>query len=145
MSVPAASEARLAHLGVIVRRLEAAEPLYRRLGLPTSRPESFDRESVRMAFVRVDEVQIELLEPVTPEGSLGRFLAARGEGIHHVALEVSDIDKALARARAAGMRPIDQAPRPGAHGTRIAFLHPATAYGVLLELVERPSSRKPPA
>ena len=100
-----------------------------------------------MAFIQVEDAEIELLEPVASEGPLRRFLAARGEGVHHVALEVVDIEQALARAREAGMRPLDHAPRPGALGTWVAFLHPGFAHGVLLELVERPrgqSSGKPP-
>ena len=131
-------KARLAHLGVIVHRLDAAEPFYARLGLSPVRRESLDREHVRIAFLQVADAEIELLEPAGLEGPLGRFLGTRGEGIHHIALEVDDIERALAIATASGMRAIDQAPRPGAHGTRVAFLHPGSAHGILLELVERP-------
>jgi len=131
-------KARLAHLGVIVHRLDAAEPFYARLGLPPARRESLDREHVRFTFLRVADAEIELLEPAGQEGPLSRFLATHGEGIHHIALEVDDIERALAIATASGMRPIDQAPRPGAQGTRVAFLHPGSAHGILLELVERP-------
>lgn len=130
--------ARLAHLGVIVHRLDAAEPFYARLGLSPARRESLERDHVRVTFLRVADAEIELLEPSGLEGPLSRFLATRGEGIHHIALEVDDIERALAIATASGMRAIDQAPRPGAHGTRVAFLHPASAHGILLELVERP-------
>jgi len=138
----AKGKARLAHLGVIVRRLDAAEPFYARLGLSPAPRVSLDREHVRMTFIRVADAEIELLEPAAQEGPLSRFLATRGEGIHHVAIEVDDIERALALATASGMRAIDQVPRPGAHGTRVAFLHPGQAHGVLLELVERP--RHPP-
>jgi len=130
--------ARLAHLGVIVHRLDTAEPFYARLGLSPARRESLDRERVRVTFLPVANAEIELLEPAGPEGPLSRFLAARGEGIHHIAFEVDDIERALAIAVASGMRAIDQVPRPGAHGTRVAFLHPGSAHGILLELVERP-------
>jgi len=130
--------ARLAHLGVIVHRLDTAEPFYARLGLSPARRESLDRERVRVTFLPVADAEIELLEPAGPEGPLSRFLAARGEGIHHIAFEVDDIERALAIAVASGMRAIDQVPRPGAHGTRVAFLHPGSAHGILLELVERP-------
>src|SRR5437660_11050710 len=129
-------KARLAHLGVIVHRLDAAEPFYARLGLSPARRESLDREHVRVTFLRVADAEIELLEPARQEGPLGRFLATHGEGIHHIAFEVDDIERALAIAAASGMRAIDQAPRPGAHGTRVAFLHPGSAHGILLELVE---------
>ncbi|HTD45663.1 MAG TPA: methylmalonyl-CoA epimerase [bacterium] len=130
--------ARLAHLGVIVHRLDTAQPFYARLGLSPARRESLDRERVRVTFLPVADAEIELLEPAGPEGPLSRFLAARGEGIHHIAFEVDDIERALAIAVASGMRAIDQVPRPGAHGTRVAFLHPGSAHGILLELVERP-------
>ncbi|HKV43843.1 MAG TPA: methylmalonyl-CoA epimerase [bacterium] len=137
MSEPGGTEIRLAHLGIAVRRIAAAEALCRRLGLPPSRHETLGREGVRVAFVPVGDGEIELLEPLTAEGPVGRFLEGRGEGIHHLALEVPDIDAALARARAAGMRLIDETPRPGADGSRIAFIHPASTHGVLFELVER--------
>jgi methylmalonyl-CoA/ethylmalonyl-CoA epimerase len=76
------------------------------------------------------------MEPLDPGGALGRFLAARGEGIHHLAFAVPDITAALTRARAAGLRVVDEDPRPGAGGTRVAFLHPSGTHGVLIELVE---------
>jgi len=137
MSEPARGGIRLAHLGIVVRRIEAAEALTRRLGLAAARHETLEREGVRAAFVPVGGSEIELLEPLAAVGPVGRFLAGRGEGIHHVALEVPDIELALARARAAGMRLIDEVPRPGADGSRVAFIHPASAHGVLFELVER--------
>jgi methylmalonyl-CoA epimerase len=137
MSEPARCGIRLAHLGIVVRGIEAAEALTRRLGLPAARHETLEREGVRAAFVTVGGSEIELLEPLTAAGPVGRFLAGRGEGIHHVALEVPDIELALARARAAGMRLIDEFPRPGADGSKVAFIHPTSAHGVLLELVER--------
>jgi methylmalonyl-CoA epimerase len=138
---------RLAHLGVIVRRVDAAAAFYRRLGLPEQARDRFPEEDVRMVFLQVAGAQIELLEPLSPAGPLNRFLIGRGEGIHHLALEVPDIDRALARARAAGIRLIDSTPRRGAHGTRVAFLHPDALHGVLIELVEverGQSSQDPP-
>ena len=138
---------RLAHLGVIVRRIDGAAGFYRRLGLHERAREPFPQENVRIAFIQVAGDQIELLEPLTPTGPLGRFLHERGEGIHHLALEVPDIDRALARARGAGVRLIDATPRRGAHGTRVAFLHPGGFHGVLIELVEvgpeQPSANPP--
>ena len=128
--------ARLGHLGIIVRRYPAAAAFYRRLGLVVGGREAFPRENVRIAFISVGDVRIELLEPLAPTGPLVRFLGKRGEGIHHLAFEVPDLDEGLARAQAAGLRPIDASPRRGAGGTRVAFLHPDAAHGVLIELVE---------
>jgi len=128
--------ARLGHLGIIVRRYRAAAAFYRRLGLVERGREAFPGENVRIAFIPVGNAGIELLEPLAPTGPLVRFLQRRGEGIHHLAFEVPDLDQALARAQAAGLRPIDASPRRGAGGTRVAFLHPDAAHGVLIELVE---------
>lgn len=90
-----------------------------------------------MAFIPVGSADIELLEPLDPGGALARFLADRGEGIHHIAFEVSDLGAALVRIKTAGLGVVGEAPRPGAHGSRIAFLHPRYTHGVLVELVER--------
>jgi methylmalonyl-CoA/ethylmalonyl-CoA epimerase len=128
---------RLAHIGVLVRDLTAAVSFYQRLGLPEIVRETFDQENIRIAFVPVEEMRIELMEPLVATGSLDRFLATRGEGIHHLAFEVPDLERALARARSAGARLIDESPRRGAHGTRVAFIHPSSAHGVLIELIER--------
>lgn len=136
-------EIRLGHLGVVVRRLDIAAALYRRLGLHEAGRETFAQEQIRIAFIETDEARIELIEPLSPTGPLGRFLTSRGEGIHHLAFEVPDIERALARARDAGMRLIDDSPRGGAHGTRVAFIHPNSARGVLVELVEKRSSIDP--
>jgi methylmalonyl-CoA epimerase len=128
---------RLAHIGILVHRLTAAASLYQRLGLPEIGRETFDQENIRIAFVPIEEIRIELMEPLAATGSLDRFLATRGEGIHHLAFEVPDIERALVRARSAGARLIDESPRRGAHGTRVAFIHPSSAHGVLIELIER--------
>ena len=138
MSQPVLSGISLAHIGVLVHHLAAALPLYRRLGLPEVRRETFDQENNRIAFVPVEETRIEVMEPLNSAGPLGRFLVTRGEGIHHLAFEVPDIECALARARSAGVRLIDESPRRGAHDTRVAFIHPSATHGVLIELVERP-------
>jgi methylmalonyl-CoA epimerase len=128
---------RLAHIGILVHHLAAVASLYQRLGLPEIGRETFDQENIRIAFVPIEEIRIELMEPLVAAGSLDRFLATRGEGIHHLAFEVPDIERALARARSAGARLIDESPRRGAHGTRVAFIHPSSAHGVLIELIER--------
>lgn len=128
---------RLAHVAVIVRNLEASARTFGRLlGLAPTGREVLPQEGVRLAFVRVGDARIELMEPRDLGSALGKFLAARGEGVHHLAFVVPDLKAALAHARAAGLRPIDDSPRPGACGARIAFLHPSGAHGVLIELVE---------
>jgi methylmalonyl-CoA/ethylmalonyl-CoA epimerase len=133
--------ARLSHVGVLVHRVDAAASLYQRLGLSEAAQEIFPEENIRMAFVPVEDVRIELMEPLTSTGPLARFLATRGEGIHHLAFEVPDIEQALARVRSAGGRLIDETPRTGAHHTRVAFIHPSATHGVLVELVERARGR----
>ena len=127
---------RLAHLGIAVQTLDGAENLYNRLGLAVSERVAFPRESLRLGFISLGEVAIELLEPDDPQSSLARFLSTRGPGVHHLAFEVPDIEQALARARQAGMRQVGEGPRAGAHGTRVVFIHPASAHGVLVELVQ---------
>lgn len=130
---------RLRHLALIVRSLDAAEPLYReRLGLTPSGRAAKAGEGIRVSFVPVGNSQIELLEPADPGSALGRFLSARGEGIHHLALEVPDLRAAMQRALKAGLRLIDAVPRPGAHGTQVAFVHPSSTHGLLVELVQPP-------
>jgi len=133
--------ARLSHIGVLVHRIDTAAPLYRRLGLSEAARETFPQENIQMAFIPVEDIRIELMEPLAGTGPLARFLATRGEGIHHLAFEVPDIDQALARARSAGVRLLDETPRTGAHHTRVAFIHPSATHGVLVELVERTRDR----
>ncbi|MDQ7858876.1 MAG: methylmalonyl Co-A mutase-associated GTPase MeaB [Armatimonadota bacterium] len=131
--------ATLDHIGVAVRDLAAAAAVYERaLGLAAGAPETLPADRVLVAFVPVGATRIELLEPTDADGPVARFLARRGEGVHHVAVAVPDLEAALAQARKAGCAPIDEVPRQGAHGRRIAFLHPRHTHGVLIELVERP-------
>jgi len=137
--MPVSPGVRLRHLALIVRNLDAAESLYAgKLGLIPSGRTTLDGESIRVSFVAVGESHIELLEPLDPQSALGRFLASRGEGIHHLALEIPDLPAGMTRAREAGLRLIDASPRAGAHGTLIAFIHPASTNGILVELVQRP-------
>ena len=132
---------RLAHVAVVVRQLEAAEEWFRdRLGLASGNRESLPSRGVRVAFVPIGAGAIELVQPAGA-GPLERFLAARGETVHHVAVEVPDIDAAMAVARSAGFRLIDETARPGAHGTKVAFVHPRSTHGLLVELVERVDAR----
>lgn len=129
---------RLAHVAVIVRSLEEGTDTFgRRLGLSPAGREVLPEQGAGVSLFQAGSGQVELLEPLDPGSSLGRFLAARGEGVHHLAFEVPDLAAALERARAAGLRLIDEQPRGGAHGTRIAFLHPSGTNAVLVELVQR--------
>lgn len=129
-SVPGAT---VAHVGVAVPSIADALGFYRDvLGCAASAPVSADGATI--VSVAFGATQLELLEPAGPEGPIARFLAQRGPGIHHVCLRVPDLDAALARCRAAGVRLIDETPRPGAHGRRVAFLHPTSTAGILVEL-----------
>lgn len=135
---------RVDHIGVAVRSIDEASRFYSEaLGLLASPPEQLPAQGVTMVFFAAGETRIELLEPLTPDGPIARFLERRGEGVHHVALAVPDVARALEGARVAGFEPVDATPRPGAHGTRVAFLHPKGTHGVLVELVE-PAPRVAP-
>lgn len=129
---------KIDHLGIAVRSLAEAERLYTEvLGLPVTHREVLERDAVSTAFISLGDTHIELLEPTREDSPVGRFLSQRGEGVHHVAIEVQDVAAILARSRAAGFRLVDEAPRSGAGGTRVAFLHPRSTQGVLIEFVER--------
>jgi methylmalonyl-CoA/ethylmalonyl-CoA epimerase len=131
---------KLDHLGVAVTDLERAAAAWNVLGLETAHVEEVPRDQVRVAFVPFAGGRLELLEPTAETSPVARFLARRGEGIHHVAFAVTGLADLLARLKAAGVRLIDEAPRPGAEGTAVAFLHPSATGGVLVELGERPTS-----
>jgi len=126
---------RIAHIGIAVRALDEILPFYRDiLGLPEVPLD--DADGARIAGLSAGEPLVELLEAETPDSPIGRFVAKRGPGIHHICFAVDDIGAALERCRAAGVRLIDETPRLGAEGKRIAFLHPASTGGVLVELSE---------
>lgn len=129
---------RLAHLGIAVPAHDDVLRFWRDLlGLPLERVEHVGSEQVSVAMLRLGPGggAIELLQPDPGDNVVGRFLGKRGPGIHHLALEVDDLPGLMARLKAAGVRLLDEAPRPGAHGTRVAFVHPASTGGVLVELV----------
>jgi len=128
--------ARLAHVGIAVPSLAEALRFYRDvLGLePTGRPETADGAAI--VSLPFGDTVVELLEPRDPASPVAKFLAKRGAGIHHVCYRVPDLDAALARCRAAGYRLVDDTPRRGAGGRRIAFVHPKATAGILLELTE---------
>src|SRR5688572_3101165 len=126
---------RLAHIGIAVRSLDEILPFYRDiLGLPEVPLD--DADGARIAGVAAGEPLVELLESESPDSPIGRFVTKRGPGIHHICFAVDDLDAALERCKAAGVRLIDEVPRIGAEKKRIAFLHPASTAGVLVELSE---------
>ena len=125
------------HIGVAVEDLEAAVGLYReRFGMREQHRETVEDFGVEAVLLEVGQSHVELLRPLSEETAVGRFLERRGPGLHHVAYRTDDIDAALERMRAAGMRLIDERPRIGIMSSRVAFLHPKSTGGVLTELVE---------
>jgi methylmalonyl-CoA/ethylmalonyl-CoA epimerase len=123
------------HIGIAVHSLDAVIPLYETaLGLPCEHREEVSAQRVRTAFFNVGGVHLELLEPTSPESPIARFLAERGEGIHHVAFRTDEINGQLAQAAANGLRLINPQPVEGAAGKLVAFLHPKSTHGVLTEL-----------
>lgn len=127
---------KIDHIGIAVRSIEEALKVYRDvLGIPVKEIEQMPTQ--KLAMLPIGEAMVELLEAVTPDAPVAKFIESRGEGIHHLALRVDDIERALNEARAAGLRLIDETPRPGAGGSKIAFIHPKSVHGVLIELVER--------
>jgi methylmalonyl-CoA epimerase len=128
------AERPLDHVGIAVRSIAESSRAFELLsGDSCSSPETLRAQGVRVAFVG----SIELLEPLGPDTTVGRFLERRGEGLHHVAYRTRDLDAELARLESAGVQLIDRSPRVGANGHRVAFIHPSSVAGVLVELVER--------
>jgi methylmalonyl-CoA epimerase len=128
---------RIEHIGIATERIDEALAFWRdALGLSVVHTEEVAEQGVRVAMLPVGEPRIELLEPTHAESPVAKFLAKRGPGIHHVAVRVSDIRATLARLKEQGARLIDESPRMGAGGCLVAFIHPASTGGVLLELVE---------
>lgn len=131
------------HLGIAVKSLEAAIPYYEKvLGLKCYSIEEVADQKVRTAFFMVGQTKIELLEPTSEESTIAKFIEKKGEGVHHVAFAVADgLTAALAHCEENGVQLIDKAPRKGAEGLQIAFLHPKSTQGVLTELCEDPSKK----
>jgi methylmalonyl-CoA/ethylmalonyl-CoA epimerase len=128
---------RIHHVGVAVAEPDESIRIYQSaLGAELVHRATNEREGLEAAFLKVGDGEVELMAPLREDSPVGKFLAKRGPGLHHVAYAVADIDKALAGARASGVELIDSEPRIGMHGTRIAFLHPKSVGGVLTELVE---------
>ncbi|MDQ6835873.1 MAG: methylmalonyl-CoA epimerase [Actinomycetota bacterium] len=125
------------HVGVAVPSIDAALALYRdALGMPLVHRETVDEQGVQAALLDVGDGHVELLEPLGPDTPVGKYLDRRGAGLHHVAYRVASVQDTLTAARAAGLRLIDEQPRVGIRGSRVAFLHPASTGGVLTEIVQ---------
>ena len=130
---------RLDHVGIAVADLADALAFYRDgLGLEVEAVEEVESQRVRAHFVRAGAATFELLEATAPDSPIARFIERRGPGLHHITLEVDDIRAALASLKARGARLIDESPRPGAEGALVAFIHPSSAHGVLVELEQKP-------
>lgn len=128
------------HIGIATADSEAAQRFFiHGLGLSTEASEDVPSDAVRVSFLPVGESRIELLEPIGESGPVQSFIEKRGQGIHHICLEVEDLAGMLLNLKEQGVKLLDEEPRPGAHGTMVAFLHPKSANGVLIELVESSS------
>lgn len=128
---------KINHIGIAVASLEAALPFYRdNLSMSFAGIEEVAEQKVRVAMLQVGESKIELLEPTSPESPISKFLEKNGSGIHHIAYEVNNIETAIEKLKNDGARMVDEKPRNGAHGTRIAFVHPKSSGGILTELCQ---------
>jgi methylmalonyl-CoA epimerase len=131
------------HIGVVVKDIEEALRVYQQaLGLTLAKIQERPDQAVTIAFLPTGESKIELVQPVTSDSGVAQFLQKRGEGIHHICLEVDDIEKALADLQEKGLQLMDEVPRTGPQGERFAFIHPKSAHGVLIELYEYPNQRQ---
>jgi len=128
---------KIDHIGIATEHLEDGLAIWRDvLGLAVQETEEVAEQRVRVAMLPIGDTRVELLEPTTPDSAVGKFLAKRGPGIHHIAVKVEDINASLAELKSKGARLIDETPRIGAGGCLVAFVHPTSANGVLLELVQ---------
>jgi len=128
---------KIDHIGIATRQLDEGLAVWRdALGLTVDATEEISEQGVRVAMLAIGDTHVELLEALNPDSAVGRFLAKRGPGIHHIAIKVDDINASLADLKNKGARLIDETPRVGAGGCLVAFVHPSTTNGVLLELVQ---------
>ena len=128
--------AQIDHLGIAVKSLAAAKSIYEKLGLSISPEETVEQEQVRLVMVPVGESRLELLEATSETSAIAKFIAKRGEGLHHVCLKVSDLPASVARLKKDGVRLVSEEIKTGAGGHQYVFVHPASTGGVLLELVQ---------
>ena len=133
--------AQIDHLGIAVKSLTAAKSIYEKLGLSVSPEETVEQEQVRLVMVPVGESRLELLEATSEDSTIAKFIAKRGEGLHHVCLRVPDLSAAVSRLKKDGVRLVSEEIKIGAGGHKYVFVHPSSAGGVLLELVESQESR----
>lgn len=132
---------KIEHIGIATQSLDDALPFWRdALGLEVIETEEVAEQKVRVAMLPLGESRVELLEPTSEDSPVAKFIAKRGAGVHHIAVRVADIRESMARLKARGARLIDETPRTGAGGCLVAFVHPSSANGVLLELVEHTQS-----
>ena len=130
---------RIAHLGIAVKDLDPPKKLYaNNLNLELKGEEVIESQKVKVSFIKVGESNLELLLPTAADSPVAKFLENKGEGFHHLALEVEDIHAAVEELKAAGVRLIDEKPRAGAHGALVAFIHPKATFGLLVELCQYP-------
>jgi len=127
---------KLDHIGIAVKDLEEARQTYLKLGFQVGPAEELPERKLRIAMVDVGGASIELLFPTDPDSPVGKFIASKGPGIQHLCYQVPDVAKKLSELKAAGVRLIDEQPRPGAHNTLVAFVHPASVGGVLTEICQ---------
>jgi len=127
------------HIGIAVRSIEETAKFYNKLGLEIESIEVVESQKVRVAFIPVGDVRIELLEPTSDQSTITKFIEKKGEGIHHIALSTDNLAERLKEIEEKGIRLIDTTPRKGAHNADIAFLHPKSTHGILLELCEEKS------
>ncbi len=132
---------KIDHIAIAVPNLEEAARFYEeKLGLKMVEKETLPERGVRVGFFQIGEAKIELVEPLSPDSPISKFLSERGAGLHHICFEVEDCEKELARLNQLGVRLIDQTPKPGAHGKKVGFIHPKGSGGVLIELSENPKT-----
>lgn len=125
---------KIDHIGVAVKNLDEATAFYKTMGVDPYHFEEVESQKVRVAFIKIGESNIELLEPTSPESPIAKYLEKKGEGIHHIAYRVDDVQAALDKLKADGMKLINEEPMDGAHGMKVAFVHPKSVNGVLTEL-----------
>jgi len=125
---------KIDHIGIAVNSLDESTAFYKTMGAEPYHFEEVESQKVKVAFIKVGESNIELLEPTSPESPIAKFLEKKGEGIHHIAYRVENVQEALDTLKAAGMRLLNETPMEGAHGMRVAFVHPKSVSGVLTEL-----------
>jgi len=128
---------KIDHIGIAVKSLTESSKLYELLGIKSTGTEEVAEQKVKVAFFPVGDSEVELLESTAPDGPIARYIEKNGEGMQHLALRVDDLEAALAELKAKGVRLIDEKPRYGAGGARIAFIHPKSTGGILLELSEK--------